>query len=148
LTVDDTRSMREMVSVTLRGGGFDVVQAEDGVTALKVLRENDVDVTITDLNMPNTDGLQLEGVARQPGVQGQADPVPHHPQRRRRQGQGARCRRHRLDREAVRSATPRPGRQQDMPLTSIEGVGCRALRSRDATHGKRRSRVRSKYRIT
>jgi two-component system chemotaxis response regulator CheY len=59
LTVDDSRTMREMVSMTLRGAGFAVVQAEDGVDALKVLRENEVDVIITDLNMPNMDGLQL-----------------------------------------------------------------------------------------
>jgi two-component system chemotaxis response regulator CheY len=59
LTVDDSRTMREMVSMTLRGAGFDVVQADDGVNALKVLQTNEVDVIITDLNMPNMDGLEL-----------------------------------------------------------------------------------------
>jgi two-component system chemotaxis response regulator CheY len=59
LTVDDSRTMREMVKMTLSGAGFDVVQADDGVSALKVLEQNDVDVVITDLNMPNMDGYEL-----------------------------------------------------------------------------------------
>lgn len=61
LSVDDSRTMREMVAMTLRKAGFEVIQADDGVNALKVLESNnnDVDVIITDLNMPNMDGLQL-----------------------------------------------------------------------------------------
>jgi two-component system, chemotaxis family, chemotaxis protein CheY len=59
LTVDDSRTMREMVAMTLRGAGFHVIQADDGVNALKVLADNEVDIIITDLNMPNMDGLQL-----------------------------------------------------------------------------------------
>jgi two-component system, chemotaxis family, chemotaxis protein CheY len=59
LTVDDSRTMREMVALTLRGAGFDVVQADDGINALKTLETNVVDMIITDLNMPNMDGLEL-----------------------------------------------------------------------------------------
>jgi two-component system chemotaxis response regulator CheY len=59
LTVDDSRTMREMVALTLRGAGFDVVQADDGINALKTLETNEVDMIITDLNMPNMDGLEL-----------------------------------------------------------------------------------------
>jgi two-component system chemotaxis response regulator CheY len=59
LTVDDSRTMREMVAMTLRNAGFQVIQADDGVNALKVLADNEVDIIITDLNMPNMDGLQL-----------------------------------------------------------------------------------------
>ena len=59
LTVDDSRTMREMVAMTLRNAGFHVIQADDGVNALKVLADNEVDIIITDLNMPNMDGLQL-----------------------------------------------------------------------------------------
>lgn len=61
LSVDDSRTMREMVAQTLRKAGFEVIQADDGVNALKVLEANSntVDVIITDLNMPNMDGLQL-----------------------------------------------------------------------------------------
>jgi two-component system chemotaxis response regulator CheY len=59
LTVDDSRTMREMVAMTLRKAGFQVIQADDGVNALKVLVDNEVDIIITDLNMPNMDGLEL-----------------------------------------------------------------------------------------
>lgn len=61
LSVDDSRTMREMVAQTLRKAGFEVILAEDGVDALQVLERNAnvVDVIITDLNMPNMDGLQL-----------------------------------------------------------------------------------------
>jgi two-component system chemotaxis response regulator CheY len=47
LTVDDSRTMREMVAMTLRNAGFHVIQADDGVNALKVLADNEVDVIIT-----------------------------------------------------------------------------------------------------
>lgn len=59
LTVDDSRTMREMVSFTLKGAGYDVVEANDGVHALTVLAGNKVDLIIADLNMPNMDGLTL-----------------------------------------------------------------------------------------
>ena len=61
LSVDDSRTMREMVAQTLRKAGFEVILADDGVNALKVLEtnNNNVDVIITDLNMPNMDGMQL-----------------------------------------------------------------------------------------
>lgn len=59
LTVDDSRTMREMVSFTLRGAGFDVLEAGDGQIALDVLAKNKVDLILADLNMPNMDGLTL-----------------------------------------------------------------------------------------
>lgn len=59
LTVDDSKTIREMVSFTLKGAGFDVLEAEDGKHALEVLSGNEVQVIITDLNMPNMDGLEL-----------------------------------------------------------------------------------------
>ena len=59
LTVDDSRTMREMVGFTLRKAGFEVREAEDGKTALAVLKGTPVDVVITDLNMPNLDGVGL-----------------------------------------------------------------------------------------
>ncbi|CAK0759221.1 Chemotaxis protein CheY homolog [Azospirillaceae bacterium] len=59
LTVDDSRTMREMVSFTLRGAGYDVVEANDGQHALTVLSSNKVDLVIADLNMPVMDGLTL-----------------------------------------------------------------------------------------
>ena len=59
LTVDDSKTMREMVSFTLKGEGFDVIEAEDGKAALGVLSGKKVDVVITDLNMPNMNGFEL-----------------------------------------------------------------------------------------
>ncbi len=59
LTVDDSKTMREMVSFTLKSAGYEVVEAEDGQQALAVLKGNKVDVIITDLNMPNMNGIEL-----------------------------------------------------------------------------------------
>ncbi len=59
LTVDDSKTIREMVCFTLRGAGFEVLEAEDGVKALEVLQGKKPDLIITDLNMPNMDGLTL-----------------------------------------------------------------------------------------
>ncbi|MEQ1493552.1 MAG: response regulator [Terricaulis sp.] len=63
LTVDDSRMMREMLLMVLRGAGFDVVQAEDGEEGLAVLGDAQPDVIITDINMPKLDGYGfIEGV--------------------------------------------------------------------------------------
>lgn len=60
LTVDDSRTMRDMVSHTLKGAGFDVITADDGDSALDALKDRaPVDLVITDLNMPNMDGFGL-----------------------------------------------------------------------------------------
>jgi two-component system chemotaxis response regulator CheY len=59
LTVDDSKTMREMVSFTLKSAGYDVIEAEDGKQALDVLGAKTADVIITDLNMPNMNGLEL-----------------------------------------------------------------------------------------
>ena len=57
LTVDDSRTMRAMLDMTLSSRGFDVVQAEDGQAALDWLETNEVDLIITDINMPRLDGF-------------------------------------------------------------------------------------------
>jgi len=59
LTVDDSRTMRDMVTFTLKGAGYDVLEAGDGQQALTVIAANKVDLVITDLNMPVMDGLTL-----------------------------------------------------------------------------------------
>ena len=112
LTVDDSRTMREMVAMTLHNAGFHVIQADDGVNALKVLEDNEVDIIITDLNMPNMDGLQLVKALRaKPEFKGTPNSVPDDPQYRCRQAAGAGRRRHRLDHETIRSAATPAGRQ-------------------------------------
>jgi len=59
LAVDDSKSMRQMVSQTLTEAGFETKLARDGVEALEVAREYIADVVITDVNMPNMDGITL-----------------------------------------------------------------------------------------
>ncbi len=59
LAVDDSPSLRQMVSFTLKGAGHDVSEASDGVEALGIAKSQDFDLVITDINMPNMDGLQL-----------------------------------------------------------------------------------------
>ncbi len=59
LAVDDSASMRQMVSFTLKGAGYDVVEAADGVQALGVAKSKTVNLVVTDVNMPNMDGISL-----------------------------------------------------------------------------------------
>jgi len=59
LTVDDSASMRALLLAALSSRGFAVEQAEDGQEALEWLATNEVDVIITDINMPRLDGFGL-----------------------------------------------------------------------------------------
>ncbi len=57
LTVDDSASVRQMVTFTLKGAGYNVLEAVDGEDGLKKLNSTGVDMVITDLNMPKLDGI-------------------------------------------------------------------------------------------
>ena len=60
LIVDDSKTIRQQVSFTLTKGGYDVVEAEDGNDGLAKLQGNpDIAMIISDVNMPNMDGLQM-----------------------------------------------------------------------------------------
>ena len=60
LTVDDFSTMRRIVRNILRQLGFNnISEAEDGVAALDILKNQDIDFVVTDWNMPNMTGLQL-----------------------------------------------------------------------------------------
>ena len=59
LSVDDSASMRQMVRLTLVDAGYDVVEAEDGKDALAKAQGASFNMVVTDLNMPNMDGLTL-----------------------------------------------------------------------------------------
>ncbi|HEY3389221.1 MAG TPA: response regulator [Prolixibacteraceae bacterium] len=59
MTVDDSASVRQMVSYTLREAGYDVVEACDGVDALEKINSAVFNLIITDLNMPRMDGISL-----------------------------------------------------------------------------------------
>lgn len=59
LTVDDSRSLREMLGYILKDAGYAVVEAEDGVAGLELAQQQVFDVVLTDQNMPGMDGLML-----------------------------------------------------------------------------------------
>ena len=59
MTVDDSASMRQMIGFTLEKEGYEIVSAVDGVDALNKLDSATVQMVITDLNMPNMDGIEL-----------------------------------------------------------------------------------------
>ncbi|HLJ39268.1 MAG TPA: response regulator [Steroidobacteraceae bacterium] len=59
LAVDDSPSMRQLVKLALASGGHEVDVATDGVEALQVAERQQFDVVITDVNMPNMDGISL-----------------------------------------------------------------------------------------
>ncbi len=59
LIVDDSESIREVVSFTLENEGYNVLVAIDGKDALKFLDGTQIDLIITDLHMPNMDGIGL-----------------------------------------------------------------------------------------
>lgn len=64
LTVDDSPSIRQLVSFTLRQAGHTVIEAVDGCDALAKLAAHPADLVVTDLNMPNMNGIELIRQAR------------------------------------------------------------------------------------
>jgi two-component system, chemotaxis family, chemotaxis protein CheY len=59
MTVDDSASLRQMVGLVLRGGGYAVVEAVDGADALSKLRGQELHLFLSDINMPNMDGIEF-----------------------------------------------------------------------------------------
>ncbi|MAF30662.1 MAG: response regulator [Pseudomonadota bacterium] len=67
LTVDDSASIRQMVTFTLKQAGYEVVEAEDGVQGLSKAQAEAPHLIITDLNMPNMNGIEMiKGIRQQP----------------------------------------------------------------------------------
>ncbi len=59
LAVDDSASIRQMVSFTLKSAGYDVVEAVDGMDGLEKAKARAINLVLTDQNMPRMDGLTL-----------------------------------------------------------------------------------------
>ncbi len=68
LFVDDSETIRKFISFGLRMRGFQLFLASDGQEALEKLAQNEVELIITDLNMPNMDGFELITNLRQDSV--------------------------------------------------------------------------------
>lgn len=64
LVVEDSVSIRESVKLILERNGYTPVEAVDGVDALNKIKEHSFECVITDINMPNMNGLELIGKAR------------------------------------------------------------------------------------
>jgi len=65
LVVDDEKSMRDLLSITLEKEGYDVLTAAGGEAAIEALRRDATDAVITDLRMPKVDGLQVLRAAKE-----------------------------------------------------------------------------------
>ena len=59
LSVDDSSTMRQMITFTLKGAGYEVLEAGDGLEALEVAKGKKLSLVITDVNMPRMDGITL-----------------------------------------------------------------------------------------
>ena len=59
ITVDDSATVRLALKGPLLKDGDDVIEANDGVDAVDILKNENVDLMITDLNMPSMDGIEL-----------------------------------------------------------------------------------------
>jgi two-component system chemotaxis response regulator CheY len=72
LTIDDSRTIRDMLNLTLSEAGFEVLQAVDGQDGIDVLEKEQVDLVITDINMPKMDGYgvirHIRGQSRYNGM--------------------------------------------------------------------------------
>ncbi|WP_428239453.1 response regulator [Gynuella sp.] len=65
LAVDDSASMRQMVAFTLKGAGFEVVEAQDGKQALSAAQGQKFDLVLSDVNMPVMGGIELVSKLRE-----------------------------------------------------------------------------------
>jgi two-component system chemotaxis response regulator CheY len=65
LIVDDSASVRQVVGISLKQAGYDVIEGVDGKDALKKLTGQKVHLIISDVNMPNMDGISLVKAVKQ-----------------------------------------------------------------------------------
>lgn len=65
MVIDDSASLRQVVSIALRASGYDVVEAVDGMDALHKLDGSRIHLMICDVNMPNMDGIEFVKAVKQ-----------------------------------------------------------------------------------
>lgn len=65
MIVDDSASMRQVVGIALKGAGYAVLEGRDGVDALAKLTGQKVNLIISDVNMPNMDGISFLKAVKQ-----------------------------------------------------------------------------------
>ncbi|MEY4736420.1 MAG: hypothetical protein RL302_739 [Pseudomonadota bacterium] len=65
LVIDDSTSLRQVVAMTLKGAGYDVLQAGDGKEALAFLDGRKIAMSVCDVNMPNMNGIEFVIAAKQ-----------------------------------------------------------------------------------
>ena len=65
LVVDDEPSMREMLRIVLRRDGYEVLVAKSGAEAIDVLRQQPVDLLLSDIRMPGTGGVEVLRAAKE-----------------------------------------------------------------------------------
>lgn len=69
LTVDDSATVRSVLRMTLEREGYEIIEAENGKRALEIFPDTGVDMVVTDLNMPEMDGIDLiKEVRKKPGA--------------------------------------------------------------------------------
>lgn len=59
LVVDDSATIRQLISISLKASGFEVTEARDGIEGVELIRAGGVDCVICDLNLPRKNGLEL-----------------------------------------------------------------------------------------
>jgi two-component system chemotaxis response regulator CheY len=68
MTVDDSPTVRKVLNMALSAAGYQVIEANDGQDAVDKLAQTNIDLLVTDLNMPNMGGVELiKFVRQQPG---------------------------------------------------------------------------------
>ena len=119
LTVDDSRTILAMLHHTLSNAGFEVLQAEDGQKGLEVLKNESVDVVITDINMPVMDGIEFIRNVRSTGLHNSLPILILTTETNQDKREQGRRRRHRLDRQAVRPREADLGDPQGRALGNV-----------------------------
>lgn len=64
MVIDDSASIRQVVGIALKGVGYDVIEAEDGVDALKKLTGQKIHLMVCDVNMPNMNGIEFVAASK------------------------------------------------------------------------------------